>query len=202
MSTFSKQVIAVIVVVFLAVVLYVGTYLPYRKSVSYITALGQAPQATSLSEFGHVFATALDLPSPVGQEELVRSFDNTMGSVIAGNAKDVPSIAESGLELVDHYSQPLLDRRRGLSFAQLVYVYGAAYETAYATTRNTAYSDKARTYYELGLELSPNRPQFLYPLFEDYRTRGDKDKARALAEKILSIWPDDAQTRALLDKGL
>jgi tetratricopeptide (TPR) repeat protein len=202
MSKFSKQVIAIVAIVLLVVVLYIGTYLPYRKGVSYITALGQAPQATSLSEFGHVFAVSLDLPSPVGQEELVRSFVNTMSSVIASNAKDVPGLGDSALQLVDHYAQPLLDRGRGLSFAQLLYVSGAAYETAYSATGNTAYSDKARMYYERGLELSPDRPQFLYPLLEDYRARGDKDKARELAERILSIWPDDAQTRALLDKGL
>lgn len=199
MSSLLRQILAVLGVVFLAAALYIGTYLPYRKGASYIEALSRAQQARTIGEFLTTFAKPLDHPSPVGQEELVRNLGNTIGDVILGNGTRDPSIIEPALAFFDHYAQPLLDRDKGLSFMQLLLVNGSVHEAAYSVTGIEHYSEEARGYFERGLAMSPNRPEFLYALFSDAQMRGDTAAIRARGEQILSVWPDDAKVRQALD---
>jgi hypothetical protein len=46
--------------------------------------------------------------------------------------------------------------------------------------------------------LSPNRPQFLYGLFDFYRMTGNFARAREVGEKILALWPEDELARKIL----
>lgn len=197
-----QQVIAVIAVIVLGVALYIGTYLPYKKSSGYLTALGRSRAATSLEEFGVAFSEALDRHSPVGQEELVRNFAANVAGVIEGNARQQPEIASVSLALFDHYADPILNRGKGLSFVQTLLVAGNVYEQAYQATGNEAYSDRARAYFLRGLELSPDRPQLLYALVLDHQARGETAKAKEYANRILSIWPDDAYIRTVMGEAL
>jgi len=199
MSTFSKQIIAFIAIVFLIVMVWVGTYLPYRKGARYVDALNHASQAKSLQEIGTIFGAPLDLSSPVGQEEETRNFGSIMGNIIAGNSKTNHEVASEGLKLLGTYSNPLIDRGTGLSYAQTLLVTGSAYEAAYEATGEAAYGARAADYFRKGLVVSPNRPQFLYALFSYYQVSGDTVHALEVGKQIFSFWPNDVQIKGIVD---
>jgi tetratricopeptide (TPR) repeat protein len=198
MNTLPRQIIAVVVIVFLAAMLYVGTYLPYTKGTSYIQAIATAQQAHTVGEFIRDFIPSLDRSSPVGQEEIVRNLGATVGDVVAGNGQRDPSIVEPALQLFTHYADPLLSQGKGLSFAQLLLRAGQVQEAAYIVTGKIGYSDAARAYFDRGLELSPNRPEFLYSLLGDAQARGSMQDAKEIGAKILAIWPGDKTVTEVL----
>jgi len=43
------------------------------------------------------------------------------------------------------------------------------------------------------VKLSPDRPQFLFALFDLYRASGRKEDAARVGEKIMKFWPSSFQ---------
>ncbi len=89
-----------------------------------------------------------------------------------------------------------------MSFEQDLYIMGALNKLAFIKTKQTDFLSAAKDYFERGLRLGPNRPQFLYSLFDIYRIIGDVEGAKAIAGKILSQWPDDKKVQTGLDEFL
>jgi len=220
MQPTHKKIIASIAVALIAGALYYGTYLPYRKSRVFITALQTASRSTTLEDLKSSFSQALDTPSPVGQEELVRSVGDAISGIIRNNVAD-PGVMQDLIDYLDGYYNPIIERGRGLSFTQNLYLLGLLREVA-AIKINAALADlegalpsddrrsafralqatylaEAEEFFLKGLELSPRRPQFLYGLFDIYRFKGDHEKARFFGEEILAQWPTDERIRDLVD---
>jgi hypothetical protein len=91
------------------------------------------------------------------------------------------------------YYKPILDRGKGMSFGQDLYLEGAMNEIAFSQTGGANYLQDALKYYSLGHEQGPNRPQPLYGLFDVYRAMGDVVDAKATAAEILANWPSDTR---------
>lgn len=201
MSPAAKKTIAVGFAVFAAFFLVYGTYLPLRKSRLYISALQTANKATSLQDFMVPYMTAFEAVSPIGQEEIVRNFANTVGA-IATNAKGAdPTLIRALGASMDRYSLPLIEERSGLSQAQSFYTFGATYRALDQGDDTTNFRERYHTLLLRGLELSPNRPQFLYGLFDYELHFGSNAEARKYGELILKYWPDDKQVQRAM-KGL
>lgn len=164
-----------------------------QKSQSFIFALRSARGLGSFDEFKSTVSTTLNMPSPIGQEEHVRNTASLALNII-GSTDDSNLIAQV-VEFVVGYYEPIVKRGTGMSFGQNMYILGALHETAFLKTRDPKYFERAKFYYEKGLELGPRRPQPLYGLFDIYRLEGNVDAARRVVDQILSQWPEDERVR-------
>jgi hypothetical protein len=192
-----KKVVAVFAAAGLMGVAYYGSYLPMRKSQGFISALRRLGEVKNIEEFRNNFDAPLQIPSPIGHEELVRNVGSVVANIVSSNPQSPETIA-AAISYLDGYYQPIIQGGRGMSFTQNLYLLGNLNQAAFLRTGNSAYLLAAEQYYLLGHEASPKRPQFLYGLFDVYRIKRDVDGARAITDKILSIWPDDDRVRKSL----
>lgn len=186
-----------VVLVFVAVLVY-GTYLPYRKSKDYVAAISNTGEATSLQTFLAPFIEALDDHSPSGQEETFRNFTQTVAGVLS-NVKDSSENTQLVVRAlgatVDRYALELVNRQSGTSQPQTYYALATTYLRVYDITGISSYKNRGRELLEKGLELSPDRPQFLYGLFEYEKNYGSREQAEFYGNRILELWPSDKATQ-------
>ena len=200
MDSFFKKNIAVAGAILLVVVAYIGNYLPLQKSMAFIDSNRSFGQITDLNKILELMARPLDLPSPIGQQELVRNTSNLIYNLVRSDNGKNPAITKALTDFVNKYYIPTLAKNRGLSFDQDLYILGLMNEGAAIQTRDGRYADAAQGYFERGLTLSPRRPQFLYGLFDVFRMKGDLPSAQKTGEKILSFWPADPKIKGLMDQ--
>ncbi len=197
--TYQKVAAIILSIAILGVAAY-GSYLPMRKAQIFIATLQglQTPagQATSLQDLENKLSVALNYPSPIGQEELVRNMANSVLSFIQQGA-DPTSTAEL-ISFLNTYYDPILSQGRGMSFGQDIYLEGAINEIAFAETGDKSYLATATKWYQEANALGPNRPQALYGLFDVYRAAGDTTDTIAVGTKILANWPSDARIETAL----
>lgn len=199
MSSNTKKISALALCLFIFAVMIYGSYLPFKKSSLFIRALNSLSQVKSLEELFGALSVPLDFHSPIGQEELVRNMSNSLISFINQN----PSVAGQMIKYAESYYKPIVEKGRGgLSFGQNLYILGEMNELALVRTGDPQYFESAKKYFAQGVAISPKRPQFLYGLFDIYRAGKNVDGAKAAAEQILALWPEDQRTRDLLSEFL
>lgn len=196
MKPIPKKIIAVAVSILLVAVAYYGSYLPLKKSRTHIQVARNIAGTLSVGEFQEKLSLALDAPSPIGQEEIVRQAAS-MSLNILKNSGNPPVIIESLVNFVKKYYEPLVSRGYGLSFGQDLYLLGVMNEVAFINTGESRYLNSAKKYFLLGRTAGPSRPQPLYGLFDIYRAEGNLDGVREIASQILDQWPDDENTRRI-----
>lgn len=192
--TYQKTVAVIIVLVILGIAAY-GSFLPMRKSQFFIATLQSLQQQppTSVDDLKQRISPPLDYPSPVGQEELVRNVGNSVLGFVQ-SSHDKASI-DLFLGFLDGYYKPIVDRGKGMSFGQDLYILGAAHELAFANTGEPAYLELSRKYFEEAVALGPNRPQGLYGLLDVTRIMGDVTTTLQTAQTILTNWPTDERVQ-------
>jgi hypothetical protein len=196
MKPWIKQAIAVAAAVFLLALAYYGSYLPFRKSQLFIAALRSLNAIRSLNDFKAAFDKPLKAPSPIGQEELVRNMGSTVINVIISTQNDDPKDLIAALvEYLEEYYRPIMERRNGMSFTQNLVVLAAANQEAFIRTGEPRYFEAAKRYYEEGLRRGPDRPQFLYGVFDMYRLERNAEGIKRIGERILKNWPTDDRVR-------
>lgn len=200
MNTPLKSIIGICAAALISFVAYYGTYLPMRKSQAFIRVMQTLPQQKSTGEVQRVFLDVLTMPSPIGQEELVRNITNLFLGAI--QQTDDPTTISQSVDFVTQHFKPIIEYGRGMSFGQNLYILGAMNEVAFVKTKQIKYLENAKRYYTKGLELGPSRPQPLYGLFDVYRMEGNVEKVKEITDKILSQWPEDKQAKAGLEEFL
>ncbi len=195
-----KKIIAIIVGIFILSVAYYGNFLPLQMSQTFITTLRNLQSVKSLDEFENTISVPLDIPSPIGKEELVRNMASIVMNLVQQSAD--PKVVAEVIRFLDHYYDPIIARGTGMSFEQNLYILATINQLVFVRTHDVSYFLKAKKYYEEGLALGPKRPQFLYGMFDMYRTEGNVEKSKAIADQILTQWPDDTRIRDGLAKFL
>ncbi len=195
MNSILKKIIAVSVSVFLLFLGYYGSYLPMRKSMLFIGTIQSTGGIKTIADFQRAFSVPLDYPSPIGQEELVRSTANTIVSSLQNIS---PEGIDQAASFIENYYGPIISRGRGMSFGQNLYLLGALNELAFLKTHKTQYINNAEKYFTEARDLGPKRPQGLYGLFDVYRIKGDAPGAVAVGKQILSQWPADVKVQEVL----
>lgn len=152
-----KKAIAVSISIFTVLVAYYGTYLPMQKSFLFIDSMQKLSNAKTINDFEQTFSVPLDAPSPIGQEELVRSTANTVANSLQ-NVSD-PRAVDELLQYIAGYYQPIIERNRGMSFGQDVYILGAMNEFAFIKTGDKKYLLVAESYFKHETQLGPKRPR-------------------------------------------
>jgi len=202
MNQLPKQIIAISASFFILVMIFYGSYLPYKKSKTFISSLNAlgAGQIRSFEQLDNIVSSSLKINSPIGQEELVRQFLGIFTGFISQNEN--PEVIDVLVKYIKTYSDPILNRGKGLSFNQDLYLAIRLYLTAYEKTKDQKYLDKAKQYAELSYSLGPKRPQVLYSLFDIYRLENNIEKAKEIGNQILTYWPDDENAKAAYDELL
>ena len=198
MSKTFKQLIAVISSGFLLFLVYYGSYLPLRKSQIFIDALRNVKSIRSPQDLASLLTPPLEAPSPIGQEELVRNASNLILDFVRQGANG--EFLSQSLDFLEKYYTPIINRGRGMSFEQNLYLLGTLNEYAFIQTKNPKNFVTAKIYYLKGLELGPKRPQFLYGLFDLYRFEKNISELNKIKDQILSQWPDDKRTQQVYDQ--
>src|SRR3989338_7256236 len=99
-----KKVIAASATIFILFIGYYGSYLPMRKSMAYIEAMKSTSKIKTIGDFKSTFDIPLKYPSPIGQEELVRSMANTTNGSIQGVSD--PRIVDELMSYTEKYFEP------------------------------------------------------------------------------------------------
>lgn len=189
MDTLKKIVIGVLVV--LAVLsMWFGAVQPWRKARSYITAIHTLPSMESVEDFEVTFGRSLSLPSPVGQEEIVKF----LGSDVVGDIVMQEHIPEEiAVALVSFVESHFIEGNVFHSLAA-----GLLHNLLWERYRREEHFVRAEGYYRALLAMGPKLPPALYSLFELYGSHGDMEKRREIAETILRYWPDDEDVKKTL----
>jgi hypothetical protein len=194
-----KAGIAIALSALIAVAGFYGNYLPFRKSQLYIQSTREAQGAKTLVDFEKAMSLSLDAASPIGQNELVRNVAGMILSIIGGAEGNTP-LVDASLKYITDYYAPIIERDRGLSFEQDLYILGLLHQKAFVITRNVSYLESAIAYYEKGYARGPKRPQSLYGLFDVYRMTGNVAQVDRVASQILEQWPNDDAIRNAYEK--
>jgi len=194
MNPALKKVIATISSLLILWIAYVGSYVPFKKSSLFIGAVKDLSVIRYWEDFVQIIGVPLSYASPIGQEELVRNTGSIVLNVIRGGGKDNPELVAKGIDFMEAQYEPILKRGKGMSFTQNLFVMGSLNETAYAQTVDKKYLQAAEKYMTWGLELSPNRPQFLFGLLNVSLAQGNNERAMEIQKKILELWPESRVT--------
>ena len=108
-----KELIAVIVVFFILLVAWYGSYLPMRKAQIYISTLQnmQANPVTSVADLENRLSVPLDYSSPIGQEELVRNMATSVLGFVQ-QSTDASTTANL-IDFTTKYFEPILSKEKG-----------------------------------------------------------------------------------------
>lgn len=201
MAPAIKKVVGIALALCILGIAYYGSYLPLKKSKAFIQTLRSLSTARSFGDFTKAMSIPLNIPSPIGQEELVRNLGNIVLGVVERSGSP-PELIAGSIEYLESYYRPIIERGRGMSFSQNLYLLGVTNQLAFANTKQIKYFEAAKRYYEDGLRLGPGRPQFLYGVFDIYRTENNVPRAKQVGEQILSQWPQDERARRGLEDFL
>jgi tetratricopeptide (TPR) repeat protein len=197
----KRQFIAFLVIAFAMILIYLSSYLPFKKASLYISASKEQAKARSIEEFIRPIDEALNFWSPVGQPEEIRFFASNLLGFLANDKGEMPK--EIAKEIVNYVSRILnYDAlgQKGLNYTQKILLEASLY-TQYAIKYNDLESlKKAEELYRKGLEVSPRRPQFLYGLLYVYLQEGNKEGIKEIGEKILEYWPQDKRVKRTLEE--
>ncbi len=201
MQPLIRKTIGVTLAAMLVALAYLGSFLPMRKSAAFIRGM-RAVETISANDkltpelFESIMSGPLLAPSPIGQEELVRQATGMVLDLIQGGTAE----PERLVNFAESFYTPIIERGRGMSFSQDLYVLGLMHQAALMKTRDGRHLAATIAYFEKGLRLSPDRPQFLYGLFDAYRLVGDFEKAREVGERIANNWSSDERVQGVLEE--
>jgi hypothetical protein len=147
----SRAALALALLFVVGAAFYYGTYLPTRKAIAVNRGLAAVSLISSVDQFRELFSSALEQPAPYGQDEALK----IIGSVVIDILQKQPSpdVARALADTLDRWYQPVVNRGKGNGFAQNIFILGRVHELA-------GNNDQASTYYRLGTERWPRRPDF------------------------------------------
>lgn len=190
MTSEVKKIISILATAVILAVAFIGNYLPYRKSAAFISGNREAQQVKTLVEFKEAMDKSLLMYSPIGQNELVRNLGSSVMTVVRGASQN-PELISATMEYLNGYYAPIIERGKGPSFSQDLYLLGIINESAFLNTRDVRYLYASEAYYKEGYARGPKRPQFLYGLFDIYTIEESEAGAEGVTGEILSYWPSD-----------
>jgi len=165
-----------------------GGIMPIEKSSLYISGLKQVSGMRSTQEFKNTFATALNYPSPIGQEEVSKYLQSDILGIISQN-KNEPV----GRDLVT-FMEPYISEDN----ARHLIAMGEMYGTLWNNFRKETDFQKAVGYYLKAYAIGPKLPPILYGIFSLYRAHGDMAQMKKFGNEILGYWPDDTNIKNAL----
>lgn len=190
MKLIAKKIIIVIVIAIISSAVYFGAYLPFKKARAFI-AIGRSLQKVrSVEELQSKFDRVLNIKTSVAHDEVLSFFADQMAGIIrSGPPKPI------GQALIDYTINritPVLENEASPELTKMLLKAAIVYQTGWLLYGDEKYFQQAEFYLLQGLEKSPNRPQFLYGLFDLYSAKKENAKALGIGETIIRLWPKDS----------
>ena len=189
MKTLLKKIVIVAAIVAVAVGLYLGAYLPYKKAKAFISTVRSLQAVRSVDELKTRFDNVLGIDSPVAEDEAIGFVVDQLTNIIRSRPPE--EVGESIINYAEEVTHPVLVNSRSPELTRMILKMGIVYQTAWSVYENEVYAKAAEDLYLKGLEISPNRPQFLYGLFDLYFSKNDTGKAVEIGREIIRFWPTD-----------
>lgn len=197
-----KRLITIFGIIVVLAALYVGAYLPYRKSQLGILALHQIRQAKSVAEIEDRTNIALNYFSPIGQEEITSFITDTLTVIIS--RLDKTSAVQVAPQLADYLetiNESIIKKEKGFNFTKALYALGKMNYFVWIQTNNTDFAAKSENYYQKCLKESPRRVECLYGLFELYgKQKNRSNNTIKVGEEILFYWPTDTEVIKIVNE--
>lgn len=201
MNQNTKKATAIIVACLIIVLAYYGSYLPFKKSQLFISTMRNLGSSSSLADFKNKISVPLDAVSPIGQEELVRQVASLISNFLS-QTQDQPEVVSELMDYIESYYKPIIDRGRGMSYGQNLYLLGSLNEIAFLKTSQKKYLDSSKKYYLLALENGPKRPQALFGMLDIYRFESDVSGVQKISSQILTQWPNETKAKQAVEDFL
>ncbi len=198
MNQLYRQIISILLSIFLVGLIYYGSLLPFHKASIYIRA--RQTEVNDIKQFNDLYDGILSTNSPVGQDELVSNYLDLISSLInqeKGKEKPNLEIIKYLASNAEKWAEPIIERGTGFSFSQIIYNYATINRDVALVLNDKKHYDKAVTLYQLGLKHSPDRQIFLYTLFDLYVLVGDKAGANLLGDRIIEVYDDNRVTEII-----
>ncbi|MBI5079270.1 hypothetical protein HZB06_01165 [Candidatus Wolfebacteria bacterium] len=201
MNNIPKQIIAIIVTGAALAAIYLGSYLPLRKSQMHIDVVLslQSGKVNTLEDFNDLFDPALDFYSPIGQDEITQYYLGILINII--NQQSDKTIADILARQAENRTASILKAGKGFSFNQNLYTLGSIYKIVALKFKDEGYYQKSVNIFQEGLKYSPDRLIFLGGLFNLYVAHGYNDKAREIGNVILRYYPNEESVRKFVDSN-
>lgn len=180
-----KQFISLVCIILAGFSIVYGAIKPYKKAQAYVDAAKTG--STTVQEFVNVFKYALDYPSPVGQDEIIRFVSNDISSVIAGGKND-EGVIQTLVDFLHQYADPKIEGGVGMNYTQLIMMLGTIHTNKWNLFHKQEDFDLAVRYFTQGYNINHDRPQFLIGLLGLYNASGQTDKAQPIEEHIKELW--------------
>lgn len=186
-----KKIIVFLGITFAVLSIYFGSLAPFAKAQRYITGLNAMPTIKSLEDFKKNFDKVFEFYSPVGDEETAKFLGGTILGIIS--QKEQP---ENVSRYLVEYIEPHLFKNN----VRHLIMRGQMYFILWQKSQKVNESDfiKAENYYRQALAIGPKLPLVLYGLLDIYQVKGDSEKTREIAGRILQYWPEDEKVKAVL----
>jgi len=173
---------------------YLGAYLPFQKSKKFIEVIRSGSAIKTVEELERRFDSVLDIPSPVSRDETIGFFVDQMVTVLGTKPP-----AEVGARLIAYTENKVrlvLQNPKSPELTKVLLKMASLNELGWIVYQKESYFRSAENYLGRCLQVSPNRPQCLYGLFNLYASVGDRERVKAIGEEILRFWPNDEVMRA------
>jgi len=188
-------ILAVIILVFIS--LYLGAYLPFKKSARFVAVTRSLASVRSVESLQVRFDDALNFYSPIARDETISFFADNMLNVLRTRPQE--PVGRIVIEYATERIEPILSNPSSLELTKVLLKVGNLYQLGWELYGDEGYFKRAEASYLRGLEISPRRPQFLYGLLRLYVAVGDEERTREIGEEILRYWPIDGGVRKVLD---
>jgi len=190
MKPLVKKIVIIVAVFFAVLGIYFGAYLPYKKANAFIGKIRLLQSVKSIDELKFHFNEVLGMGSPVAQDEIVTFTLDQLSNVIR---EDLPeAINRSITDYTEEVASSVLENPRSAELTKTYLKMGIIYQKNWLFYKDPVFAAKAEDMYLKGLAISPNRPQFLYGLFDLYLSGRRMEEAKSVGEKILGFWPNDS----------
>jgi O-antigen ligase len=169
-----------------------GAVLPYLKAKLLRAALESPYLGKSLPDVLDDIDQAVGFYSPAGDEETTFLLSANLSKMMSDDPNLPLEVVRALLGRIEPKAAPGV--RPWLGIGQVYFTFASRASRTDDYEHAIAYFSKARA-------RAPGLPAVLYPMFELYRRRGDRQGMAEVGEAILSRWPDDLQVRQLMGAG-
>jgi len=181
-----RRIVIPLLIILALISVYLGAYKPRIKSTTYIETQSRLPTYRTLEQLVDNFDKALEYPSPVGQEEVVKFSLSQFEKMILNQDQ-----SETASVNLVHYIEQYIYEDNIVHLLQT----GNLYNTLYERFKKQEYLETTENYYKKIREIAPNIPHSLYRLFTLYKRSGQYDKMKETGQKILELWPEDSKVK-------
>ncbi|HXF44193.1 MAG TPA: hypothetical protein VNK70_01885 [Candidatus Paceibacterota bacterium] len=197
MAKIFKKFVIVVIIAVAVTGWWFGAYLPFQKSKMFIEVIRSGSVIKTVDMLEQRFDAVLGFPSPIGKDEVVGFFADQMVSVLG--TKPPKEIGTRLIAYTEDRVRGVLENPRSPELTKVLLKMASLNELGWVVYQNEVYFRAAEKYLYQCLEVSPNRPQCLYGLFNIYANSGLKAEAKAVGEKIIGFWPEDKVMRSKIN---